>query len=40
MLSRKKMTRKSLDKKVFRNTAIKTRRVNVTPTIMRGGIRL
>lgn len=28
------------DKLVFRNTADKTKRVNVKPTQMRGGIRL
>ena len=40
MLSRKKMSNKKLDKQVFRNTAIKTRSVNVAPVVMRGGIRL
>lgn len=28
------------DKKVFKHTADKTKRINVKPTIMRGGIRL
>lgn len=28
------------DKKIFRNTARKTRAVNVSPTVPRGGIRL
>ena len=40
MLNRKKMTNKKVDKKVFRNTAIRTREVNINPNIMRGGIRL
>lgn len=28
------------DKKVFRNTAISTKKININPTIYRGGIRL
>lgn len=28
------------DKKIFRNTAAKTKKINVAPKIMRGGIRL
>lgn len=32
--------KKSRDKKIFRNTARKTRAVNVSPTTPRGGIRL
>lgn len=28
------------DKKIFRRTAIKTKKINVAPTVMRGGIRL
>jgi hypothetical protein len=28
------------DKKVFKHTADKTKKINVKPTIMRGGIRL
>ena len=39
MLGRKKM-RRSKDQKVFRNTADKSKKVNIKPTIMRGGIRL
>ena len=31
---------KPKDKKVFQNTADKTKKINVKPTIMRGGIRL
>lgn len=30
----------SVDKKVFRNTAVKSKKINVNPTIYRGGIRL
>lgn len=28
------------DKKEFRRTAVNTKKINVNPTIMRGGIRL
>ena len=28
------------DKRIFRNTASKTKKINVAPRIMRGGIRL
>lgn len=36
---RKPMPRRK-DKKVFRNTAVKSKKINVNPTIYRGGIRL
>lgn len=36
----RKTTKKSKDKKIFRNTARKTKVVNVIPTVSRGGIRL
>lgn len=36
---RKKMRPKK-DKKVFKNTAITPKKINLNPTIMRGGIRL
>lgn len=39
MLGRKKMPRKK-DKKIFRNTADKSKKMNIKPVIMRGGIRL
>ena len=32
--------KRSRDKKIFRNTAKKTKAINVSPTIPRGGIRL
>lgn len=38
-MKRKKMRSKP-DKKVFRRTAVKTKKINVAPKIMRGGIRL
>lgn len=28
------------DKKVFRRTAVKTKKINIAPKVMRGGIRL
>lgn len=28
------------DKKIFRRTAIKTKKINLAPRVMRGGIRL
>ena len=38
------MKRKSMkprkDKKIFRRTAIKTKKINLAPRVMRGGIRL
>lgn len=38
-MARKKM-RKSVDKKVFRRTASKAKKINIEPKIYRGGIRL
>lgn len=28
------------DKKIFRRTAVKTKKINLAPRVMRGGIRL
>lgn len=39
MAKRKPVTR-SKDKKVFSHTADKTKRINIAPTVMRGGTRL
>lgn len=36
---RKRMS-KGRDKKVFRHTAVKSKKININPTIYRGGIRL
>ena len=33
-------TKKKVDKKIFRRTAVKTKAINVNPCMMRGGIRL
>lgn len=35
-----KRMRKRLDKKIFRHTAERTRSINLSPLISRGGIRL
>lgn len=37
---KRKPVNKSVDKKVFTNTADKTKAINVKPVIMRGGTRL
>lgn len=37
---RKRVIRTAKDKRVFRNTAVKTRKINVSPNVSRGGIRL
>lgn len=37
---RKRMSNKSLDAHVFRRTAVKSKKININPTIYRGGIRL
>lgn len=37
---KRKVMSKSKDRKVFRETAVKTKKVNITPKVMRGGIRL
>lgn len=39
-MATRKPVRPGKDKRVFSNTADKTKRVNVRPTHMRGGIRL
>lgn len=36
----RKRTRKSKDRKIFRQTSQKTQTINVKPVAMRGGIRL
>lgn len=33
-------TKKRVDKKIFKRTAVSTKKVNVAPKVMRGGIRL
>lgn len=36
----KKKMRHSVDRKVFSNTAVSTRKINLSPISFRGGIRL
>ncbi len=36
----RKRMRKKVDQKVFRRTAAKSKKININPTIFRGGIRL
>lgn len=36
---RKRMPKKK-DAKIFRRTAVSSKKININPTIMRGGIRL
>ncbi len=36
----RKPTKKKKDNKIFRNTAMKTKKINVAPRISRGGIML
>lgn len=38
-MSRKRM-RRGKDKKVFRRTASQSKKININPVVMRGGIRL
>lgn len=38
-MKRSKMTRKK-DKKVFKHSADQTKKININPTVARGGIRL
>lgn len=37
---RQKMTNESKDANIFRRTAVSSKKININPTIMRGGIRL
>lgn len=37
---KRKVMKARKDKKIFRRTAVKTKKINVAPKIMRGGIRL
>uniref|UniRef100_A0AAU8AZH2 DNA binding protein n=1 Tax=Dulem virus 171 TaxID=3145648 RepID=A0AAU8AZH2_9VIRU len=36
----RKRTVKPIDRKIFRRTAAKSKKINIAPTIYRGGIRL
>lgn len=35
-----KNTRKSVDRRIFKRTAAATKKVNISPKVMRGGTRL
>lgn len=37
---KRKRTVRKVDRKVFKNTALKTKALNVPRTVMRGGIRM
>lgn len=37
---RRQVMPRGTDQRVFRNTATKTKQVNIAPRVMRGGIRL
>lgn len=39
-MSKRKPVTPVVDKKVFKNTASKTKKINVSPAPMRGGVRL
>jgi len=39
-MSKRHETNPSKDKKIFANTARKTKKINIAPDVMRGGIRL
>lgn len=36
----RKSTNKNTDSKIFRRTAVKTKKININPVVKRGGIRL
>lgn len=37
---KRKVMKRGKDSKVFRRTATKTKKINIAPKVMRGGIRL
>lgn len=37
---KRRPTKKRVDKKIFRRTAVKSKKINLAPRVMRGGIRL
>lgn len=39
-MASRKPTPRGTDKKIFRRTASKSKKININPTIFRGGIRL
>lgn len=39
-MAHRSTVRKGLDRKLFKHTAAKSKRINIMPKVMRGGIRL
>lgn len=39
-MSKRSETNKAIDANIFRRTAVKTKKINIDPKSMRGGIRL
>lgn len=39
-MAHRKRTKRSVDRKIFRRTAVKSKRINIDPKVYRGGIRL
>lgn len=39
-MSHRKSTKRSVDRKIFRRTAVKSKKINIDPKVYRGGIRL
>lgn len=39
-MSKRHGTNAYIDEKVFRRTAVRTKKINLSPVVMRGGIRL
>lgn len=39
-MSYRSSTKKKTDKKIFKNTATETKKINIMPKVSRGGIRL
>lgn len=37
---KRRVMKSGKDRKVFRRTAVKTKKINIAPKVMRGGIRL
>lgn len=39
-MAHRSRTKRSVDKRIFRNTADTTKKINIAPKVSRGGIRL
>lgn len=40
MVKKRRPTKRRVDRKVFRRTAVKSKKINLAPRVMRGGISL